>query len=76
MSPKVRRISQQSIELYKRTYEYFVTLLVNTCGLIHTPPQGVVEKMAVQILDDVPWPIIDDVEWNFANWPLSQQENL
>lgn len=74
--PRLRRINQQTIELYKRTYEYFVTLLVNTCGLIQAPPATVVEKMAVLMLDDVPWPTIDDAEWSFIHWPESLQENV
>jgi len=65
------RISRTTLELYRNTLRYFKELVTNTSGIIGTSPAAVIESLAIDMLDDVPWPHIDDVEWNFATWPFA-----
>lgn len=64
------RISQTALKLYRDTINYFKELITNTALIMNLPPQQVIESLAVELLDDTPWPRIEDVEWNFQNWPF------
>lgn len=64
------RISRTALELYLKAIAYFKELISNTSRIMNVPPRAVVESLALEFLDDVPWPHIEDVEWNFMNWPF------
>ena len=64
------RLSRTALELYLRTISYFKELITSTAGIMGLPARPVVESLAIEMLDDLPWPKIEDVEWNFATWPF------
>ena len=64
------RISQAAVKLYRQTIDYFKELITNTATIMQLPPRQVIESLALELLDDDPKPHIEDVEWNFENWPF------
>lgn len=68
--PKARvRVSQTALKLYSETIKYFKEMITATANIINLPPQAVVQSLALELLDEVPQPCIEDVEWNFSTWP-------
>lgn len=69
------RVSQTAVKLYHETVSYFMQLLVNTSNIVQASPQWVVEALAIKLLEDVPSPWIDEIEWNFEHWPFREATN-